>query len=87
MRLAALGAVPNNVGCDSDNLTLLERYNEIDNGGVEHQLQTKEPVFENGNYRLNFNGRVTIPSVKNFQLTTPEEIGEVLSVPVRESRR
>jgi hypothetical protein len=28
------------------------------------QLKSKEPVFENGNYRLNFNGRVTMASVK-----------------------
>ncbi|RLN88731.1 hypothetical protein BBJ28_00022091 [Nothophytophthora sp. Chile5] len=31
-------------------------------------LENKEPVFENGFYRLNFNGRVSVPSVKNFQL-------------------
>merc|ERR1719261_1160506 len=32
------------------------------------QIETKDPTYENGNYRLNFNGRVTVPSVKNFQL-------------------
>ena len=42
------------------------------------QLETKEPVFENGNYRLNFHGRVTIPSVKNYQLTTVEDIHDVV---------
>ena len=31
-------------------------------------LRSKQPIYENGNYRLNFNGRVSIPSVKNFQL-------------------
>ncbi|OWY93704.1 hypothetical protein PHMEG_00036804 [Phytophthora megakarya] len=31
-------------------------------------FENKEPTFENGFYRLNFNGRVSIPSVKNFQL-------------------
>ncbi|ETI33339.1 hypothetical protein F441_19847 [Phytophthora nicotianae CJ01A1] len=31
-------------------------------------FENKDPVFENGFYRLNFNGRVSIPSVKNFQL-------------------
>ncbi|KAG6583271.1 Tubby-related protein 2 [Phytophthora cinnamomi] len=31
-------------------------------------FENKEPVFENGFYRLNFNGRVSVPSVKNFQL-------------------
>ena len=29
---------------------------------------TKEPTFERGQYRLNFKGRVTTPSVKNFQI-------------------
>ncbi|ETV89187.1 hypothetical protein H257_00552 [Aphanomyces astaci] len=31
-------------------------------------LENKEPEYEKGCYRLNFNGRVSIPSVKNFQL-------------------
>lgn len=31
-------------------------------------FENKEPVFDNGFYRLNFNGRVLVPSVKNFQL-------------------
>lgn len=31
-------------------------------------FENKEPVFDNGFYRLNFNGRVSMPSVKNFQL-------------------
>lgn len=40
-------------------------------------FQSKDPVYENGNYRLNFNGRVSVPSVKNFQLvssTNPDDI-------------
>lgn len=40
-------------------------------------LGTKQPTYENGNYRLNFRGRVTIPSVKNFQIideTDPETV-------------
>ena len=32
------------------------------------ELRTKEPFLDAGQYRLNFRGRVTIPSVKNFQL-------------------
>ena len=32
------------------------------------ELKTKEPFFDAGQYRLNFRGRVTVPSVKNFQL-------------------
>ncbi|OQS06832.1 hypothetical protein THRCLA_01133 [Thraustotheca clavata] len=31
-------------------------------------LENKEPEYEKGCYRLNFNGRVSVPSVKNFQL-------------------
>ncbi|EQC33305.1 hypothetical protein, variant [Saprolegnia diclina VS20] len=31
-------------------------------------LDNKDPEYEKGCYRLNFNGRVSVPSVKNFQL-------------------
>lgn len=31
-------------------------------------LESRLPTFENGYYRLNFHGRVSVPSVKNFQL-------------------
>jgi tubby-related protein 1 len=41
-------------------------------------LVSKDPIYENGNYRLNFHGRVSIPSVKNFQLTSPEDIDDVV---------
>jgi tubby-related protein 1 len=40
-------------------------------------FQTKDPSYENGCYRLNFNGRVKVPSVKNFQLVSaadPEDV-------------
>uniref|UniRef100_A0A7S2S3M4 Tubby C-terminal domain-containing protein n=1 Tax=Rhizochromulina marina TaxID=1034831 RepID=A0A7S2S3M4_9STRA len=33
-------------------------------------LASKLPFFERGNYRLNFQGRVKLPSVKNYQLTS-----------------
>lgn len=36
-------------------------------------LQSREPTYTNGNYRLNFHGRVTVPSVKNFQLVSPDD--------------
>ena len=39
---------------------------------------SKDPVFERGNYRLNFNGRVTMASVKNFQLASPADPDEVI---------
>ena len=31
-------------------------------------FSTKEPTYDNGHYRLNFNGRVTAASVKNMQI-------------------
>lgn len=40
------------------------------------ELKTKEPFFDAGQYRLNFRGRVTVPSVKNFQLA--DDDGNVL---------
>lgn len=33
-----------------------------------YTFQNKEPMFQKGKYRLNFSGRVTLPSVKNLQL-------------------
>ena len=41
-------------------------------------LENKEPTYENGNYRLNFAGRVSLPSVKNFQLVSPEDTNDIL---------
>lgn len=38
------------------------------NNAELHVLKTKKPFFDAGQYRLNFAGRVTVPSVKNFQL-------------------
>jgi|UniRef100_K3WNH4 tubby-related protein 1 len=38
-------------------------------------FENKEPVFDNGFYRLNFNGRVSVPSVKNFQLVRQSSNG------------
>jgi hypothetical protein len=40
--------------------------------------QTKEPTFVNGNYRLNFHGRVTVPSVKNFQIVSEFDVDDVV---------
>jgi tubby-related protein 1 len=34
---------------------------------------SREPTFDRGQYRLNFNGRVTIASVKNIQIVDSEE--------------
>jgi len=41
-------------------------------------MGSKDPVYENGNYRLNFHGRVSMPSVKNFQLVAPDDIDNIL---------
>ncbi len=41
-------------------------------------FQSKEPKYENGNYRLNFHGRVSVPSVKNFQLVSSDEPDHVV---------
>ncbi|CAN0047421.1 unnamed protein product, partial [Choristocarpus tenellus] len=41
-------------------------------------LESKEPRYENGNYHLNFKGRVTVPSVKNFQLTSPDDVDHIV---------
>lgn len=41
------------------------------------QLTSKEPVYEKNSYRLNFHGRVKLPSVKNYQLIQPTDIDNV----------
>ena len=43
-----------------------------------HTFGTKIPVLVDGNFRLNFRGRVTVPSVKNFQLVTTDEFNIIL---------
>ncbi|KAJ1423537.1 Tub family-domain-containing protein [Ochromonadaceae sp. CCMP2298] len=43
-----------------------------------HVFETKDPVFENGNYRLNFHGRVSLPSVKNFQMVSRDNIDDII---------
>lgn len=42
-----------------------------------HVFESKDPVYENGNYRLNFHGRVNQPSVKNFQLVRCDDIDTI----------
>ena len=51
--------------------------NNSDDGNM-FVFETKEPVFENGNFRLNFRGRVSVPSVKNFQLVSPDDIDHII---------
>jgi hypothetical protein len=41
-------------------------------------FETKEPSFISGNFRLNFRGRVSVPSVKNFQLVSEDDIDNII---------
>lgn len=43
-----------------------------------HSYESKDPSYENGHYRLNFKGRVSVASVKNFQLINTEEPNDVV---------
>ena len=42
-----------------------------------YRYQTKQPVLQDGCYRLNFRGRVLQPSVKNFQLIPEDDIHNI----------
>lgn len=46
------------------------------NGTGIHIFGAKDPTFENGQYRLNFGGRVTIASVKNLQIV--DDYGDIV---------
>ena len=51
-----------------------KKYND---GNEKYSLLgNKLPVFSRGSYRLNFGGRVTLPSVKNFQLVKMSNVIE-----------
>jgi tubby-related protein 1 len=69
---------------DADSIPIPNAVGEAEDGSMVQMLKsaqqgkmfvfrTKEPKFENGNYRLNFHGRVSVPSVKNYQLVSDEE--------------
>lgn len=65
----------------SGRLVELEENRKRDTGLLADgckMYETKDPVYENGNYRLNFNGRVKLPSVKNFQLVAKDDIDDVI---------
>ena len=66
--------MPLRVTSDSDLIERFEKGLKLP-GSI---MQTKEPTFERGQYRLNFHGRVTTPSVKNFQITSKEPRGSLL---------
>jgi len=43
-----------------------------------HFFHSKEPTYESGSYRLNFHGRVTMASVKNFQLVNKNDVHDII---------
>ena len=55
-------------------LSLSHRWQDRNHGGLAY-LINKPPRWNEqvGAYVLNFNGRVTMASVKNFQLVDPDE--------------
>eukprot|EP00638_Chattonella_subsalsa_P021081 CAMPEP_0117876268 /NCGR_PEP_ID=MMETSP0950-20121206/13466_1 /TAXON_ID=44440 /ORGANISM="Chattonella subsalsa, Strain CCMP2191" /LENGTH=380 /DNA_ID=CAMNT_0005729977 /DNA_START=29 /DNA_END=1171 /DNA_ORIENTATION=+ len=69
--------VPNKPILDRPETSLVEKLKSGQTGKMFY-LQTKDPVFEKGNYRLNFHGRVTVASVKNFQLVSPDSIDHIV---------
>jgi hypothetical protein len=67
--------IPFQTNQDSD---MIERFDNNIKGKMR-VLNTKEPTFERGQYRLNFSGRVTTPSVKNFQIVDPSDTKSILA--------
>jgi tubby-related protein 1 len=63
--------------CDLRGETLAQAKQSTNCEGM-FLYQSKDPVFENGNYRLNFNGRVSMPSVKNYQLVAADAIDDII---------
>lgn len=59
---------PDDPGCRS----LLDVITDGDYGRY-FVFQTKDPVLENGAFKLDFGGRVTLASVKNFQLVSEDD--------------
>lgn len=75
--------VPNRTN-DSDAGSLAEKLKVYEGTALGrgskdlYVFESKDPVFENGNFRLNFHGRVNKPSVKNFQMVSREDIDDVI---------
>ena len=70
-------ALPHNTGGDSSEVTQEQCMVKIVAAAKECDLGlrlfvTKKPSYEGGQFRLNFGGRVTIPSVKNMQIETAD---------------
>mmetsp|Transcript_83142 Transcript_83142/g.162954 ORF Transcript_83142/g.162954 Transcript_83142/m.162954 type:complete len:610 (+) Transcript_83142:101-1930(+) len=75
--------VPNKT-METDAGSLAEKLAEYETTAVGHGskdlfvFESKDPVLENGNFRLNFHGRVSKPSVKNFQMVSREDTDNVI---------
>lgn len=73
-------------GLDEDNIPIPHSVDEEGDsmlnqlsGMTRYQkFHSKDPVYDSGNYRLNFKGRVTTPSVKNFQLVPEGDIDDIV---------
>jgi Tub family len=61
---------PHSIANGGTSLALHLRAHDVDDNPNFVVLRTKEPVFQDGCYRLNFFGRASVPSVKNFQVFT-----------------
>lgn len=58
---------------EQDGISALKNMHNVDGNVII--LKNREPVWwdETGSYVLNFNGRVSLSSVKNFQLVHPRD--------------
>lgn len=75
--------IPNRTA-DTDAGSLAEKLSEYETTALGHGskdlhvFESKDPEFVNGNFRLNFHGRVSKPSVKNFQMVSRENVDDVI---------
>lgn len=75
---AALPSLPQDKDCLHAERCMVERLKDpLDEKDDLVVLGTREPSYEGGQYRLNFGGRVTVPSVKNMQVE--DERGEIIA--------
>lgn len=69
---------PNRPSKGDESIAAMLEAPQLGNSKGMNVLETKMPSYENGNYRLNFRGRVNLPSVKNFQLVSPSDTSDVI---------
>jgi tubby-related protein 1 len=72
--------VPNHLtGKDSEGSIIDHlRFNSLSDQFQSYKFETKLPILVNGTFRLNFCGRVSVPSVKNFQLISSDDSDNVI---------